>query len=372
MTVEQLQAAALNDFNAVFNKRFGANNIKISASYSTAGDSHVVVNGSVDVPTTFMGLFGYNKTTVSSSTTAKWGNSRLRVALGNTGSMADDDKISALQTATNNLLTQLKNAATINGDVNVSIVPFVKDVNLGPANYNASWIDWSDWEDANGNCSNGYYHSKWSCNYHYGTWPPAAHDSWNGCVVDRGGKTGPDAANYDTNVDPPTSGVAASQFAAEQYSSCPQAAMGLSYDWSAMGTLVDNMVPAGNTNPAIGLALGWMSLAGGGPFYVPPMDSNYKYQQVIILLTNDMNTQDRWYSHQSDIDARQQLTCDNIKAAGIKLYTIQVDTGSDPTSTLLHNCASDSGHFFLLTSADEIVTTFDQIGTSLIWLYLAR
>ena len=28
----------------------------------------------------------------------------------------------------------------------VSIVPFVKDVNFGPANYNASWIDWTEWE----------------------------------------------------------------------------------------------------------------------------------------------------------------------------------------------------------------------------------
>ena len=35
-------------------------------------------------------------------------------------------------------------------------------------------------------------------------------------------------------------------------------------------------------------------------------------------------------------------TCANIKAAGITLYTIQVNTGGDPTSTLLQNCASPS------------------------------
>ena len=152
--------------------------------------------------------------------------------------------------------------------------------------------------------------------------------------------------------------------------------MGLSYDWSSMTSLVNNMYPAGNTNQAIGLALGWMSLAGGGPFTVPPMDPNYKYQQVIILLTDGMNTQDRWYSYQSQINARQQLTCGNIKDAGVVLYTIQVNTGGDPTSTLLKNCASNtsgtSDHFFLLTSADEIVTTFNQIGTNLTQLYLAK
>ena len=65
--------------------------------------------------------------------------------------------------------------------------------------------------------------------------------------------------------------------------------------------------PGGNTNQAIGLALGWMSLVGGGPFPTPPaMDPNYQYQQVIILLTDGLNTQDRWYTDQASIDARQR------------------------------------------------------------------
>ena len=54
-----------------------------------------------------------------------------------------------------------------------------------------------------------------------------------------------------------------------------------------------------------------------------------------------------------------------MKAAGITLYTVQVNTGGDATSTLLKDCASDPGKFFLLTSAVQIVTTFGQIGTAL-------
>jgi von Willebrand factor type A domain len=148
--------------------------------------------------------------------------------------------------------------------------------------------------------------------------------------------------------------------------------MPLNYDWSAMTSLVNNMNPAGNTNQAIGLQVGWMSLAGGGPFSVPPMDSNYQYQQIIILLTDGLNTQDRWYTNQSSIDARQQLTCNNIKAAGVTLYTIQVNTDGDPTSTLLKNCASTSDKFYLLTSANQIVTTFNTIGTNLTQLRVAK
>ena len=93
---------------------------------------------------------------------------------------------------------------------------------------------------------------------------------------------------------------------------------------------------------------------------------------MIILLTDGLNTQDRWYTSQTSIDARQQLTCNNVKAAGITLYTIQVNTGGDPTSTLLQNCASTSDKFFLLTSASQIVTMFNQIGTQLSQLRISK
>ena len=182
-----------------------------------------------------------------------------------------------------------------------------------------------------------------------------------------------------------TSPSPSSLYAAEQYGSCPQAVMGLNYDWTTMNSLVDNMSPAGNTNQAIGLQLGWLSLVGGGPFTVPAMNPNYKYTQVIILLTDGLNTAGplvrRAQSQHVDdakIDAREQLTCNNINAAGITLYTIQVNTGGDPTSTLLQNCAGspgkypDSDKFFLLTSANQILTVFTQIGTELSQLRVAQ
>jgi hypothetical protein len=65
-------------------------------------------------------------------------------------------------------------------------------------------------------------------------------------------------------------------------------------------------------------------------------------------------------------------TCANIKAAGITIYAVQVNTGGDPTSTLLQNCASSSDKFFLLTSASQIITTFDAIGTNLSKLRIAQ
>jgi hypothetical protein len=131
------------------------------------------------------------------------------------------------------------------------------------------------------------------------------------------------------------------------------------------------MYPNGNTNQAIGLQWGWQSLSQS-PFTVPAFDSKYTYKQIIILLTDGLNTQDRWYTSQSSIDAREQIACTNVKKAGFNLYTVQVNTGGDPTSDLLKNCASDPSQFFLLTTADQIVTTFNSIGTALSDLRISK
>jgi Flp pilus assembly protein TadG len=357
-----LGTAATAMFNAVFH-RPDVQNVTVTAAYSSTAGSKLVLTGSGTIPTDFVSFLGVDNIKFTASSTSTWGNTRLRVALvlDNTGSMAQSGKMDALKTATQNLLTQLQNAAVTPDDVYVSIVPFNKDVNVGASNVDASWLRWDLWEASNGICSNTWYHSQSSCTSHGDTWTAAPHSVWNGCVTDRD-------QNYDTTNGVPLAG--ATLYPTEQYSSCPEATMGLSNDWTALGSKITAMQPAGNTNQAIGLQMGWQSLTAA-PFTIPAMDPNYHYTQAIILLSDGLNTQDRWYSSASSIDARQQLTCDNIKAAGIIVYTVQVNTGGDPTSTLLQSCASDPGKFFLLTSSDQIVTTFNQIGTALSNLRLA-
>jgi hypothetical protein len=124
------------------------------------------------------------------------------------------------------------------------------------------------------------------------------------------------------------------------------------------------------------LVWAWQTLQQTLPFNAPAEDSNYQYKKAIILFSDGLNTKDRWYgdgsSHSPEVDARQQLLCNNIKAAGITLYTIQVNTDGDPTSSILQNCASGSSNFFLLTSANQVISTFNSIGTSLARLRIAR
>jgi hypothetical protein len=204
------------------------------------------------------------------------------------------------------------------------------------------------------------------------------HVNWNGCITDRGNNNGPHGQNYDQNVLAPTN-VAGSQYPAEQYAACPVAMKPLSYDWASMNSLVDSMQPNGYTNQAIGLVWGWLTLAGGGVFTVPTKTSGFTYKEVIILLSDGMNTENRWYVSQSPIDKRMYDstaggagTCANIKAAGITIYSIQVNTGSDPLSTVMRNCASSSDKFWMITSAGDLGSVFSTIGTNLTQLRVAE
>ena len=389
-----LQTKAKSYFDAMFT-RPEARNVAITASYTTTGGSQVKVDGVASVPTGFLGVIGYQTINVNGSATAAWGSSRLRVALAldNTGSMASDGKMTALKAATKSLLTQLKDAAAQNGDVYVSIIPFAKDVNVGASNYNANWIDWDDWEEANGswqntsNCSGRSRRGRSRCN-NSRVWVPANKNTWNGCVTDRD-------RDYDQLVTAPNPaddalpiGQASTLFPAEEYSACPVAMMGLNYNWTSMNSLVDSMQPNGATNQPIGLVWAWQSLVGGGPLSVPPKDANYKYQDVIVLMSDGLNTQDRWYGNGSQtstaVDNRMYQTgngsgtCANIKNAGVTIYTIHVNTDGDPMSTLLQNCAggpdkfNDPSKFFMVTNASGLGSVFSAIGTNLTQLRVAK
>jgi len=401
-TNTQLQTAATSYFQALFT-RPEARNVVVNVTYTTTGGSQIVATATADMPTDFMGFLGYHQLGITASSTVAWGNSRLRVALvlDNTGSMALSNKMTALKTASKNLLTQLQNAASNNGDVYVSIIPFSKDVNVDKVNYTQSWLRWDLWDAANSGSSSTfsgsicYQGTLWqvsgstwtnggSCTgtasgiCYQGTlwnWNGTAfvsggscssnnHSTWNGCVTDRD-------QDYDTRNTPPATGTPGTLFVAEQYLACPVPLMGLSYDWGALKDKIDSMQPNGNTNQAIGLQWGFQSLTSA-PFTIPAVDANYQYSKIIILLTDGLNTQDRWYTSASSIDARQRITCDNVKAAGITLYTVQVNTDGDPTSQLLRDCASSPDKFFLLTSATAIVSTFNQIGTNLSHLRVAK
>jgi Flp pilus assembly protein TadG len=496
LTTAQIQQLAQNYFSA---------NYTADSSYGTPaavsvvqGTENVQLSSSVSMPTVLIraadimpGMSGkFDHLNVGYTSTVVWGQTKLWVSLvlDNTGSMTQTDssgtsKISALKTATNQLLTTLQNAAATPGDVMVSIIPFSKDVNVGTSNKSATWIDWTDWSAApasstpgvligpgstcpygtntspygygcqstptNGSSSvstipssgsykgyicpgidGGKYNTGRLDRYYNGcytstnaytetttcttpknssnttctgpvqtngaytgstsqscsgtnpkvcvtkvpgythTWTVNATSTWDGCIMDR-------TQSYDVAVTAPSTSTTATLFPAENSTSCvPTTMMGtLSDSWSALTAEVNSMSAGGSTNQPIGLAWGWQAQTNTAPLNSGTVPNNTS--QYIILLSDGLNTQDRWYGDGSDqstqVDSRMSTLCTNAKAAGITIYTIYVDlNGTQGNSTVLQNCATDSSKYFDLTTSGAIITTLASIAQQITQLRVSQ
>ena len=380
ITTSQISAKADAYFRALYTNT-EAKTVAITATYTqnSGNGSTVLVNGSGNIETGFMRVVGFPTMDFNTSSTSVWGNVRMRVAmvLDVTGSMSSSGKMPAMQTAAKALVDQLSALQKNPGDIYISLVPFAKDVNIGSSFYNSSWIDWSTWDTQSatntwGTCSNSSYTTRSNCKSNGKTWTPDR-TKWNGCVTDRD-------QNYDTMNTAPSSSNAPTMVVAEEYTSgstnyCKigssayvQPVVPLSYNWSSLKTAIDNLDPTGNTNQGIGLAWGWLTLGTGVPFSAPAKDTaNYTYKEAIVLLSDGLNTQNRYSTSASDIDARQKILCANAKTPpnNITIYTVQVDTGGDGEFAVLKQCASGSDKYFHITDPSQTLTVFNSIGQSL-------
>jgi Flp pilus assembly protein TadG len=347
-----------NDYFKTLFTRPEAYNLGVTTEFTQPqqGNFSLKLTGKADVNTTFSKLLGQSTIHLSANAEVLWGIRKLNLALvlDNTGSMSSSQKMSNLKTAAHNLLTTLKTAAKQPGDIKVAIVPFATDVNAGTGNVDAYWIDWTEWEAANGTCSNSSYSSKSSCESHSKVWTPKPHSAWNGCVYDRDQNN--DVANTAT-----VAGAAATLYRAHQASNCPAAAMmPLSEDWTALNGRIDAMTPAGNTNVTIGLSWGFQLLSPNEPFNAPAPAPDL--DKVIVLMTDGENTQNRWTSSASSIDSRTQKACDNAKAANIRIYTVRVINGD---VALLKGCASKPTMYYDVQNADQLNSVFNSIAQNL-------
>jgi len=376
MSAKEISDKATAYFNALYTNS-ASTPITVTASYTTntKDGSTVSLTGSGSVTTDFMKMVGFPQMGINGSSTTTWGSTRMRVAmaLDVTGSMKDDGKMKAMQDAAKSLIDTLKAASRMNEDIYVSVIPFAQMVNVNTTNKNADWLKWDEY----GSCSSSSYATKAKCQAAGRTWTASTNkNAWNGCVTDRD-------QPYDTTNDAP-SGTA--RYPAYQYNACPEAILGMTSVYTDANAkivkdLIDDLSPNGGTNQAIGMAWAWRTLQiGTDPFPAPAKDSNYKYTDAIILLSDGMNTIDRWYGNGSQwstqVDDRQKLLCDNIKASSngatpTVIYTIQVNTDGDPESAVLKYCA-DTGNFYPTSTASGIAAAFSAIGNSLNKLRVSR
>jgi Flp pilus assembly protein TadG len=364
LTTAQLNQKATDIFNALLN-RPDVLGVTVTPTFTNpiGGTYKLTLTATAKISTSFIKIVGQDDLNVEVSSQVLWGMKKLELALAldNTGSMSSSNKMTELKKAAKNLITIMKNAAKNPGDIKISIIPFAREVNVGTGSVSATWLRWDLWEASNGTCSSSWYKKKSSCESNGKTWTPANHSNWNGCVMDRD-------QDYDVQDTTPTTTIKATLFPAEQSTSCPVSLMPLSYDWTALTNKIDAMQPTGNTNVTIGLSWAWHALTSNSPL-PEAAAANSGLDKVIILLTDGQNTENRWSTSQSSIDTRTKKVCDNVKAAGIKVYTVRVIDGN---ASLLQQCASKSDMYFNVTSASQLDNVFSTIAKNLANLRIAK
>lgn len=375
MTAAQITSKATTYFNSLYTNP-NASAVTLSAVYTanTGSGATVKVTGTSSVTTEFMKVLGFPQMGIGASSTTTWGSTRMRVAmaLDVTGSMSSDSKMVEMKKAAKNLVDTLRATSKSADDLYISVVPFAQMVNVGASNKDASWLRWDLFDAANGS---------WVYSYRNGwTWTPDDHSTWKGCVTDRDKPA-------DTTKDAPSSN--ATRYPAVQYEEnnkniCPAQILPMTSGYSAANATtiknkIDELQPAGGTNQPIGMAWAWTTLQLGDPLSTPAKDPDYQYTDAIILLSDGLNTINRFDGNGRDVspavDARQMILCDNIKAKVVGkpdtlVYTIQVNTGGDDESAVLKYCGTSG--FYPTSTAAGIATAFNSIGNSLSALRVAR
>jgi hypothetical protein len=299
-------------------------------------------DGKVD--TTFARVFGMSYIHIDVSSQVQWGMKKLELALAldNTGSMGHSNKMEELQKAAQNLLDTLKKSEKDKGDIKVAIVPFDTTVHIGTQAKDLPWFDWS----------------------------LVPQNVWTGCIADR-------AQPFDVRDTAPDVIDPATLFPAVNCGSLAKL-MPLTSDWSALKKKIKEMEPNGNTNVTLGLVWAWHALTPNAPLNEAsaPRDD---LEKVIILLTDGDNTRSlkskkgkierQWNNNTTEINLRTEAVCQNIKATGIKVYTVRVIEGN---ADLLKACATTRDLAFNVETASQLDSVFKSIASKLISLYISK
>jgi Flp pilus assembly protein TadG len=192
----------------------------------------------------------------------------------------------------------------------------------------------------------------------------------------------------------------------------------LTSDKDAIETKIKQMVASGTTNLVEGFMWGWRTISPYAPFTDGQPYETRNNRKVIIFMTDGMNVwstakqvngdgrdnhnksqyspfgyyiserlktaDDEQISSATEaaeaMDAKTLEACTNAKAAGILVYTVGFDTGSDITEqgrALLRNCASTDPTgtqklAYIATNSGDIIKVFNDIAHQLGALRLAQ
>jgi Flp pilus assembly protein TadG len=309
-------------------------NLDFEISSFTKSGSTLSMTATGIVPASLTAVVGFDEFNPKATSEVYWGTGKVEVmlVLDNTGSMGSHGRMAALKDAADALLDEL--AGSEEGLVKVGIVPFDVYVRVPTSYKTASWFTTLNW---------------------------MVSLFWNGCITDRN-------QSYDID-DTAVTSTSTKYPGALCSSSSLTTIQPLTADFTTLSSKISAMSPAGNTNITIGLSWGLALLSNQEPFTEGEPYGTENLTKYIVLITDGDNTENRWTSSTSSIDARTELACQSVKDAGIKLYAIRLQEGN---SSLLSDCASSADTYFDVEDVDDLVPTFQAIGEQISQLRVAK
>jgi hypothetical protein len=99
--------------------------------------------------------------------------------------------------------------------------------------------------------------------------------------------------------------------------------------------------------------------------------------KAVLLMTDGANVKSPRYPDHAGSDAKlanklMSETCENMKQAGIRVYTVAFEVNDGTTESLLKNCANSSDQYYDARSAGELTAAFDDIVSKLASLYINK
>ncbi len=340
------------------------------------------ISGSVTVETTIMKLVGQGALTVTASAEILRKGLELALILDNTGSMKGS-KLNALRNASQDLIDILFQVPELQSNLKVAVVPYSAAVNVG-------------------DIAPGLVPSVDPAEY-----DPSDDDKWKGCVLARAapndsldtpGGAGNDWQRYlwesasDNDYPPTDTDPALCNASTGPNLGCPTPIVPLTGDKTLLDAAVSGMEAwcRGGTFSNVGMVWGWRVLSPGAPFTQALPYETPGFDKVAILMTDGVNGyfQSDYAAYERVADGNLGTTsksaakiilnnrlsevCENMKDAGIIIYTITFQLGSSSTKLIYENCASDPDKYFDSPNGSALQASFQKIAEQLINLRVTQ
>ncbi|MGL4240331.1 MAG: vWA domain-containing protein [Beijerinckiaceae bacterium] len=292
----------------------------------------------------FSSFVGVATTEIAAQASVPLGSTRLEVVLvlDSTASMLDLGKMDAMKTAATQLVDTIAASSAKTTETAFAVVPFATQVRTDVA---AKTTDWIDFRKGQPNPAEN-----------------TAEATWNGCVMDRDmpfnkSKNKPDKLKK--NEKHPAQNCTWPDL---------QTILPLTTSAAAAKSKIQSLVATGDTNTTIGLAWGFNVVTPGNPLGDNAAPASQRPSRAIVFLTDGLNTVDRYWRSQAEMDADMATLCKDVATAGVRLFTVRVVAGND---ALLKNCASSPSDYYTTDDPAGLNNIFKEIAGKLTRLRLS-